>query len=130
MDRWDIFIIPQLLVLRMIWKVILRRGPFYWLSWRITWIIPKKKKKKTKKKGLYALIKQVVPLIVEPVIYWTIESTRKRFYRKPTCYPKITKLSHLLSYDWRVHITRSQSVRIFITTTMFFRISGYILNWM
>lgn len=87
-----------------------------------------KKKKKTKKKGLYALIKQVVPLIVEPVIYWTIESTRKRFYRKPTCYPKITKLSHLLSYDWRVHITRSQSVRIFITTTMFFRISGYILN--
>ena len=85
-------------------------------------------KKKTKKKGLYALIKQVVPLIVEPVIYWTIESTRKRFYRKPTCYPKITKLSYLLSHDWRVHITRSQSVRIFITTTMFFRISGYILN--
>lgn len=71
-----------------------------------------------------------MPLIVEPVIYWTIECTRKRFYRKPTCYPKITKLSHLLSCDWRVYITRSQSIRIFITTTMFFRISGYILNWM
>ena len=59
LDGWDFFVIPQLMVLRMIWKVILRRGPFYWLSWRITWIVPKKIK--MKKKGLYALIKQVLP---------------------------------------------------------------------